>query len=115
MSKSTSRIQIDVKLNEEKFPEAIEWSASDNPSGATSQVAKAMLLSFFDDETKDTLKIDLWTTEMQVVEMDRFFYNTLRALTDTYFKATGNKELATEMQQFVRHFGEQTQILPKPQ
>ena len=70
-----------------------------------------MLLSFFDEESKDTLKIDLWTTEMQVIEMDRFFFQTLRGLADTYFKATQNAELATSMRQFVHYFGEKTGIL----
>jgi hypothetical protein len=58
------------------------------------------------------MKIDLWTTEMQVIEMDRFFFQTLRAMADTYFKATQNAELATAMQQFVQYFGEKTQIIP---
>ena len=61
----------------------------------------------------DTIKIDLWTKEMQVVEMDRFFFQTLKGLSDTYFKATNNAELASAMRQFVQYFGEQTEIIPK--
>ncbi|MEL6969855.1 MAG: gliding motility protein GldC [Bacteroidota bacterium] len=105
----TSDINIKVGLNEEKMPVRIDWEASDNPAGG--QVAKAMLLSLFDEDSKDTLKIDLWTTEMQVIEMDRFFFQTLRGLADTYFKATQNAELATSMRQFVHYFGEKTGIL----
>jgi gliding motility-associated protein GldC len=113
MSERSSEISIEVKLNEEKVPTSIRWVATDQPEAGTTQSAKAMLLAFFDKDTKDTLKIDLWTREMQVVEMDRFFYQTLRGLADTYFKATGNKELAGEMQRFVRYFGEETEIVPK--
>lgn len=108
----TSDINIKIGLNEEKLPVRIDWEASDNPAG--SQVAKAMLLAFFDDETKDTLKIDLWTTEMQVMEMDRFFFQTLRGLADTYFRATQNNEMAADMQRFVHYFGEKTGII-KPE
>jgi len=108
----TSDINIKVGLNEEKLPVRIDWEASDNPDGA--KVAKAMLLAFFDDETKDTLKIDLWTNEMQVMEMDRFFFQTLRGLADTYFRATQNNEMAADMQRFVHYFGEKTGII-KPQ
>ena len=108
----TSDINIKIGLNEEKLPVRIDWEASDNPAGA--QMAKAMLLAFFDDETKDTLKIDLWTTEMQVMEMDRFFFQTLRGLADTYFRATQNNEMAADMQRFVHYFGEKTGII-KPE
>ncbi|HMX84190.1 MAG TPA: gliding motility protein GldC, partial [Saprospiraceae bacterium] len=69
--------------------------------------------SLFDSKVKDTLKIDLWTNELQVVEMDRFMFQTLRGLADTYMKATNNHKLANEMQQFVTYFGEQTEIIPK--
>ena len=74
-----------------------------------------MLLSLFDRKTLETQKIDLWTHDMQVMEMDRFFYQTLRGLADTYFRATQNKDLAIEMQKFVHYFGEKTEVLPKPE
>jgi gliding motility-associated protein GldC len=82
-------------------------------AGEKSQEAKAMLLAFFDKETKDTLKIDLWTKEMQVMEMDRFFYQTLRALADTYQRATSNSQLAESMQQFAKYFGEKVELIKK--
>ncbi len=109
----TSEIKIKVGTNDKNVPVRLDWVSSDNPTNASERECKAMLLSLFDKENRDTLKIDLWTTEMQVMEMDRFFYQTLRALADTYFKATQNKPLATDMQRFVQYFGEQTQILPK--
>lgn len=109
----TSEIKIKVALDKENVPSKIHWSASDGPNGAKESEAKAFLLSIFDKEQKDTMKIDLWTKEMQVNEMDRFFYHTFRALSDTYFKATQNKELAIDIQRFVQYFGEQTEILPK--
>ena len=109
----TSKINIEVGLTEDNIPVEMTWESDDNPSGKTPKECKALLLSVFDKENKETLKIDLWTTEMQVVEMDRFFYQTLRALADTYFKATQNKELATDMRRFVQYFGEKTEILPK--
>ena len=108
-----SRITIDVGLNAENMPVEMKWAASDNPAGRTPQDCKAMLLSLFDSNTKETLKIDLWTKEMQVVEMDRMYYQTLRALADTYYRATNNKELANQMQQFVFFFGQQTGAIPK--
>ena len=109
----TSNIRISIGLNEEKMPARINWQAEDNPTHQGVQECKAMLLSLFDADHQETLKIDLWTTEMQVNEMDRFVYQSLRGIAETYFRATNNKDLASDMQQFVRYFGEQTEILPK--
>ncbi|NRB46803.1 MAG: gliding motility protein GldC [Saprospiraceae bacterium] len=108
-----SNITIQIGLDKEQIPASIGWKADDNPNQQSLQECKAMLISLFDRESKDTLKIDLWTKDMQVTEMDRFFFQTLRALADTYFKATQNAKLASDLQRFVQHFGEQTEILPK--
>lgn len=61
------------------------------------------------------MKLDLWTKDMQVDEMDRFIFQTIRAMADTYFKATQNNKLAADMQRFVQYFGEQTEIIPRQQ
>jgi gliding motility-associated protein GldC len=105
-----SNIKLSIGLNEDKMPVHIEWQAEDNPAGT--QEAKAILLSLFEPETKDTLRIDLWTKDMQVMEMDRFMFQTLRGLADTYYRASQNAELAGEMQRFVNYFGEKTGIVP---
>ena len=110
MANQKKEINIKVGLNKELLPDTIHWQAEGNPDGE--QEAKAFLLSIFDEATKDTLKIDLWTTKMQVIEMDRFVFQTLRGIADTYYKATQNAELATEMQRFVQYFGEKTSIIP---
>jgi gliding motility-associated protein GldC len=111
MQKPTQRsqIRINIGLNDQNVPISIDWDADSQP-GKT-HACKAMLLSLFERETKDTMKIDLWTEDMQIAEMDRFFFQTLRALADTYFKATKNRELATDLQRFVQYFGEKTEIL----
>jgi gliding motility-associated protein GldC len=113
VSKNT-KIEINVGLNDKDVPLQIEWKSDDNPNpGDSPQIAKAMLLSMFDKKNMETLKIDLWTYDMQVMEMDRFFYQTFRGLADTYFKATQNRELSVEMQKFVQYFGEKTEVIPK--
>ena len=109
----TSSIQLNVGLNEAKMPVSIEWISKDGPKACKAQPSKAFLLSIFEKETLDTLRIDLWTDDMEVKEMDRFFYQSLRGMADTYFRATQNKELASDMQRFVQYFGEHTGILKK--
>lgn len=109
--KKRSTITVEVGLDKDKMPIELKWRASD--SKGPSDPCKGMLLSIFNEQSKETMKIDLWTKEMQVVEMDRFMYQTLRGLADTYFKATGNKELANQMQQFTYFFGQATGAIPK--
>ncbi len=113
MANKQSEIRITVGLDEQAVPETIHWQASDHPQGQGPMAAKALLLSIFDEEHRDTLKFDIWTKEMQVQEMDRMVYYTLRSLADTYLRATSNKELAGQMQQFASYFGQQTEILQK--
>lgn len=111
--KKQSQIKISIGLDETNVPRTIHWQADDAPDAQTPQECKAMLLSLFDEAHKETLKIDLWTKDMQVAEMDRFFFQTLRGLADTYFRATQNQQLANDMQRFVQYFGEETEIVPR--
>lgn len=111
--KKQSEITIGIGLDQTNMPVHIEWSANDNPAGSTPQACKGMLLSLFSEEQKETMKIDLWTKDMQVQEMDRFFYQTLRGMAETYFKATQNREVANQLQQFVFYFGQETGVIPK--
>lgn len=108
----SSDITIRVGLDAERVPAKIEWSASDNNNGQLDE-CKAMVLALFDKDHRDTLRIDLWTKEMQTLEMDRFMYQILRSLSQTYFRATQNKELSEEMARFAQYFGEKTEIIPK--
>lgn len=110
-----SKITVEVGLNDQKMPVEMRWAASDDPDGRTPQPVKGMLLALFSEEHKETLKIDLWTKDMQIREMDRFMYQTLRGLAETYYKATQNQELANAMQQFVYYFGVESEIIPKPE
>jgi gliding motility-associated protein GldC len=110
---NTSNIEIKVGMNKDRMPVSIRWKTSGDSKNTEFKESKVLLTTFFDKENKDTLKIDLWTLDMQVVEMDRVIFQTLNSLADTYFRATNNRELAGAMQQFARFFGEQTEIIPK--
>ncbi|MCB0662125.1 MAG: gliding motility protein GldC [Saprospiraceae bacterium] len=108
-----SEIKIRVGLNKDNLPVELDWLSEEGENANTWNPVKALMVSLFDDETRDTLRIDLWTTEFQVIEMDRFMYQSLRSMADTYYRATQNKELANEMQRFVQYFGEKTEVIPK--
>ena len=108
--KKKSTIYLEIGLDESSVPTQIKWKSDDKPENDFTE-AKAFLLSIFDKDYKDTLKIDLWTKEFQIDEMDRMMYYTLKGLADSYFKATKNQNLANEMQKFIQYFGEKTQII----
>src|ERR1700676_4576470 len=96
-----SAILIQVGLDENKMPSEISWSAPDNTPEKTRK-AKAFLLSLWDGADKAALRIDLWTKDMMVDEMEDFFYQTLMAMADTYQKATRHHDLAAELKNFAK-------------
>ncbi len=105
------KIILNVELDDSNIPSGISWQNSDQGGAGTTTEAKAFLLSLFDKSNKETLKIDLWTKEMQVSEMDRLMYYTLKGLADTYKKATRNETLGDDLAHFAKYFGEKTEIL----
>jgi len=102
-----------VGLDKNNVPLKIEWKAEDSPDTPGFKECKAILFSLFDKDLQETYKIDLWTNELQVMEMDKLMFQTLRVLADTYHRATNNTELANDMQKFAQHFGEQTELISK--
>lgn len=109
----TAEIKIRVELDAQNFTKKIEWAASDMHPAGTFDECKAMAIALFDKNQLDTLRIDLYTDEMQVNEMDRFVFQTLRSLADTYLRATKNTSLANDMARFAQYFGEKTEVVPK--
>jgi gliding motility-associated protein GldC len=105
-------VKIKLSLDDNDIPSKMWWSSTDDKKDSAPEM-KAMFLSMFDKDTKDTLKLDLWTKDFQMNEMDRFIYHTIRSLADSYLKATNNKDLANDMQRFAEYFGEKTEILAK--
>jgi len=98
-----SSINIDVVLDDDKVPAAINWSASDS-TAETANKAKAMMLAFWDGQDKTALRIDLWTKEMMMDEMADFFYQTMMTMADTYRRATQNEEMTSDLKKFAKDF-----------
>ncbi|NML35885.1 gliding motility protein GldC [Chitinophaga sp. G-6-1-13] len=96
-------IQIQVGLDENKVPETIEWSATDNKEDRMMK-AKAMMVSFWDPAEKAALRIDLWTKDMMVDEMADFFFQTMMTMADTYVRATNYRDQGEEFKTFARDF-----------
>jgi gliding motility-associated protein GldC len=86
MKKSTISFEID--LDENNLPDKIIWKASDKKNAENN--TKAIAVSLWDPYLNNTLKIDLWTKDMRVDEMDKFIVDTLGGLSQTMLSATGD-------------------------
>jgi gliding motility-associated protein GldC len=99
----TSEIRLSVQLDENNVPERIGWEAED---GGMKSASKAVLLSLWDEQEKNTLRIDLWTKEMTVEEMKAFFHQNILTMADTFERATGEGKMAAQMRDFAAYFAE---------
>jgi gliding motility-associated protein GldC len=104
-----SQINFNIELDENRVPEKIQWSAQDG--GINLEETKAFLLSVWDSNTQETLRIDLWTKEMPVDEMKLFFHQTLVAMADTYHRATGDEKMTDTMKDFCDYFAEKLNLV----
>ncbi len=91
-----SEINFKIKLDEKNVPEKILWDATDKPETGFSE-SKAISLSLWDHQQKNTLRIDLWTKEMPVNEMKRFYIDCLGGLAQNILTATGDEHMANEI------------------
>lgn len=101
----TADIHIRVQRDAENDVDSIRWSATDAPDPA-SQEANAMILALWDPEARNSLRIDLWTKDMTVEDMNDFFFQTLLTLADTYRSATNNDDVMADIKGFAREFAE---------
>ncbi|WNM19193.1 gliding motility protein GldC [Flavobacterium capsici] len=104
----TSEIKFVVELDENRVPEKLTWSAQDG--GVDLEEAKAMMLSIWDANAKETLRIDLWTKDMPVDEMKQFFHQTLVAMADTFKRATADEKMTETMKDFCQYFAEKMEL-----
>ena len=108
MANKVSNINIQVEVDENHVPESLNWTAEDG--GVKDEEAKAMLLSIWDSKQQETLRIDLWTKDMPVDEMKKFFHQTLVAMSDTFNRATQDEKMTATMKDFCDYFAEKLEI-----
>jgi gliding motility-associated protein GldC len=108
MGNTTSEIKFLINLDENRVPEKMQWSAEDG--GVNAQEAKAIMLSVWDSKDQETLRIDLWTKDMPVDEMKKFFHQTLVAMSDTFQRATDDQQMTATMKDFCEYFAEKMEL-----
>jgi gliding motility-associated protein GldC len=90
-----SHINFTVELDQNNFPDKILWDATEKPDANLSET-KSISVALWDHKEKSTLRIDLWTKDMPVHEMKRFFIDCIGGLSQSMLTSTGDEFMASE-------------------
>ena len=108
MKKSEINIQVELDIN--NLPKNITWDATDN-DGDGMESTKSLSLNIWDNLNHSTLRIDLWTDDMSVVEMKRFYIDIIGGMAQTVLTSTGDEYMSEEMKELcdrlVKHVNEE--------
>lgn len=107
-----AEIKVTVELDDNNVPESILWESTDAASREQVPV-KSIMLAFWDHNYKNSLRLDLWTKDMPVDEMKRFFYETLQTMGDSFLRATGEENIVEDLRDYCAHFADKMGIDPK--
>jgi len=108
MTNLTSEIKLSIELDENRVPEKLSFTAPDG--GVENQDSKAVMLSVWDANKQESLRIDLWTKDMPVDQMKVFFHQTLVSMSDSYMRATQDEKMALTMKDFSDYFAEKLEL-----
>ena len=106
-----SEIKFAVELDDENIPEKITWDADEKDQPGPSET-KSISVSIWDHNKKNTLRIDLWSKDMPVDDMKRFYVDCLGGLSQSLLNATGDEYMSAEINamcdKLVKHIQEQS-------
>ncbi len=108
--KQHAEINIHLDLDKDKLPEKLSWRATDSQFDGFKE-CKAFLLSIYDSGDLNTLRVDIWSKEMKMDEMNRFFYQSFVSMADTFQRATNNADGADSIRDFANSFGIKQQVI----
>lgn len=103
-----TQITIDVELDENHIPETLTWNAEDG--GVDKQETKAAMISVWDEQRMEALRIDLWTKDMPVDQMKMFLHQILVSMSQTYERATGEDDVAAWIAEMAEEFSKRSAI-----
>lgn len=103
-----SEIKINIELDENQVPESLSWTAEGG--GVENEDTKAVLLSVWDDDKKEALRIDLWAKDMTMDHMKIFFHQIFRGMADTYQRSTSEDDVANMIREFAEEYAKASKI-----
>ncbi|MBL0743861.1 gliding motility protein GldC [Chryseolinea lacunae] len=110
MKKST--INFTVELDQNNVPDKILWDATDKPDPGQSET-KSISVALWDHAQRNTLRIDLWSKDMPVEDMKRFYIDCIGGLAQSALSATGDEYMASELnavcERLIKHVQKENQ------
>lgn len=91
-----SEIRFSIEMDQDRIPERITWDADEKPEGEANDT-RAIALALWDEKEKNTLRIDLWTKDMEVFDMKRFYIDCIGGMAQSVLNATGDEFMSQEM------------------
>jgi gliding motility-associated protein GldC len=107
-----AEIKLIVDLDDNNIPQNITWESTDSQNKEAVPV-KSFMLALWDHNYKNTMRIDLWTNDMPVDEMKRFFFETLQTMGDSFLRATGEKNIVEDLRDYCAHFADKMELEKK--
>ena len=104
-----SKLTFDLELDDNNVPKKIKMNSSDNQ--AEDVLLKSLMIAAWDQKTKETLIVPLWTKDMLVNEMFIMYHQTLMSMANTLSKSTGEDKLAGALRDYCKFFAEETKII----
>tara|TARA_B100000700_G_C14962706_1_gene817317 strand:- start:523 stop:861 length:339 start_codon:yes stop_codon:yes gene_type:complete len=104
-----SKLTFELELDENNIPKKIIMNSSDNQ--AKDVLLKSVIIAAWDEKTKETLRVDLWTKDMMVNEMFILYHQTLMSMANTLSKSTGQDKLAGALRDYCDFFAQETRIV----
>lgn len=90
-----SEIHFSIALDQQNIPEAISWSATD--AGNDIHFAKAMNILIWDRQQAATMNMNLWTKDMPVDEMKRFYLDMVGLMAEGIVAATNDEYMGAKL------------------
>lgn len=86
-----SEINFKILLDDDNIPEQISWSATENPNEGIEET-KSIFIGVWDNYNKGLMALPLWTKDMEVFDMKRFYIEVIGSIGDTLERATGDQK-----------------------
>lgn len=103
----SSEIRFKIGLDAKNVPIDIKWMATDSKNNELRD-CKSIMISIWDAVQNQTMKIDLWTSDITTDEMHSHYFQTLITMTESYVKATGNPHALEDVKKFAQELARKT-------
>ncbi len=105
---NSNKIILEVITDDNHMPEKIRWEA---PQIMEKGESKSIALAMWDNKENTTMRMDIWTKNMTIDEMKKFFLQNIITFCDTYQRATSDEVLADKVKQFIISTAKQEKII----